>query len=299
MSFMYSQMVKYVRKMPNNGLNGRLVRYLLEGTRAFVEYPDGIQMKDFLLQLVVVRNPEIYVCLRMTGEVSRMIARRAAEKIPESLAGVLDLPDAQSVCARKEELLQFAWESGILHDVGRMLTDNLPALSGRSWLEEEKILYEFHTGAGARLLNSCRSTRRYAPTALGHHRWYDETGGYSPEYCRADNPDRQITDIVGIAAALTEMFVEREERRTEDEDLCGILREASARILEGAGTQFSPEYAALLPGMEEELAGCLRKTELRCFEQAFGMMKGEETPPETENPDRNFIQYTPHNDTKK
>ncbi len=271
MSFMYSQMVKYVRKMPNNELNGRLVRYLLEGMRAFVEYPDGIQMKDFLIRLVVVRNPEIYVHLLMTGEVARMITRRAIDRIPESLAGVLDLPDAQAVCRQREELLQFACESGILHDVGRMMTGNLPALSGRSWLEEEKILYEFHTGAGERLLNSCESTKRYALTALGHHRWYNETGGYPEEYRRLDNPDRQMTDIVGIAAALTEEW----ERREKDGDGRPILRETVAWILDGAGTQFAPEYAALLPEMEEELAEYLKDAEQRCYRQAFGMMKGE------------------------
>ncbi len=281
MSFMYSQMVRYVRKMPNNELNGKLVQNLLGGMRAFVEYPDGIQMKDFLIRLVVVRNPEICAYLLMTGETARRIMRRAIEKIPESLTGVLDLPDVQAVREHKEELLLFACESGILHDVGRLMTGNLTALSGRSWLEEEKVLYEFHTEAGAKLLESCESTKRYAMTALGHHRWYDETGGYPSEYRREENPDRQVTDIVGIAAVLVELFVEEQERRVNAQDPGQILHGAAARILEEAGTRFAPEYAALLPEMEEELAVYLKDAGRRCYEQAFAMMRGEQNIPET------------------
>lgn len=269
--FMYHQMVRYVQRIPNNQLNGRLVIDLLQGFQAFIEYPDGIQARDFLLDLVVCRDPDIYVYLYLTAEFSGMLMKEALEKMPEALTGVLDCRDGEEVRERSEELLQFTHECGMLHDIGVFLFGSLVTFAGRSRMEEENRIYTYHVYAGRQILSRFGSTKRYMPVALGHHRWFNGRGGYPEEYRREEDPNRQVTDIVSIAAFFTGLL----DAKFNEERADLTVGQALARVREGAGTRFSPVFAQLMAGMERELAAYMEDGAVRAYGKAFGMLRGE------------------------
>lgn len=267
--FMYGKMVDYVQRTPNNQLNGTLIDSLLQSFKSFIEYPDGIQARDFLLDLVVCRDPDVYVYLNLTANISRMIMEEALERIPEELAGMPGREDIPRAGA--EELLGFTYECGMLHDIGTFLFSSLVTLSARSRLQEEEKMYTCHVYAGEQILSRFQSTKKYMPAALGHHRWYDGEGGYPEEYHREEDPCRQVTDVVAIASFLAGLL----DSRFNDEKAEHSLKEALARVEQGAGTRFSPAFAALLPKMEEKLEAYLERGAAEAYEKAFQMLRGD------------------------
>lgn len=272
MLYMYGCMMRYTKQIPNTRLNSRLIDHLLEGFQTFIEYPGGITAKDFLLNLVICRDPDIYVQLQLTADFARMIMEAALDRTPQQLVGVLSCRDAADVCRRRGEILRFTHECGMLHNIGIFLFDTLVTLAARSRLEEEKVMYNYHADAGRLILSRCESTRIYAPTAFGHHRYYDGIGGYPEEYHREEDPNVQVTDVVSIASRLAESL----DAKFSDDHREHPLAEALNDVMSEAGTRFSPLFTDLLPNLRPELESYLEDGVVHAYERAFQMISGED-----------------------
>lgn len=272
LSLMYRRLVHYARNIPENQLDEVLQRDLTSCLLSFVEYPDGISRKEFLLQVVVCRDPDAYVLQRMIAQVTRMMAAKALREGPELFVGTLDCRSVEEVRAREDELLRFAFDSGMLHDVGMLVFSGMIRRIGRSWLQEEREIYQYHVFAGEWMLRESESTRIYAPTALGHHRFYDGSAGYPEEYDRSANPNRVITDLVGGAAALVHFTDDLSYRSRKNLTLDQALDE----VRKESGHNLAPFAADLLLGMRAELEEYLKDGQLRAYEEAFRLLRGVE-----------------------
>ncbi len=271
LGYMYRMLVKYVRSMPGNHMDARLVRNLMLVMNTFIEYPGGVTLRDFLMELVICRNPDIYASLVMTAEISERLAERTLEQDPEALSGLLSCEKAEELREKKEELLKLAFEGGILHDVGLLSISGLTRRSGRSWFEEEQRMYETHVYAGRNILARCESTKAYADVAFGHHRYYDEKGGYPKEYSRKESSVRPLVDLVSLAAFLVHSM----EATPSAGDKGLSLDQAVELAEEKAGTMFSPVFVKQLSGMKEELREYLKDAEIKAYDQAFHLLQGQ------------------------
>ncbi len=272
LSYMYRMLVRYVRSAPVTQLDSSLTRHLIAVVMNFVEYPDGISLKDFLMRLVTCRAPDNYVFFRMTGEVAARIMRRAVRLAPEALLGLPGCDSPQQVREREEELVAFAYEDGLLHDVGSLMFTQMTAHYARSWTEEEYRMYSSHVYIGKRILARCASTAPHAQTAFGHHRGYDGSTGYPEEYARQDNENQAVTDIVSVAAYLNRLV----DDASPFQRISLTLDEAIDRVNREAGKTLSPVFARLLPGMRQELGDYFADGRGKAYEQAFAMLKGEQ-----------------------
>lgn len=271
LSYMYRMLVRYVRSAPVTQLDSSLTRHLITVVMNFVEYPDGISLKDFLMRLVTCRAPDNYVFFRMTGDVAARIMRYAVRHVPEELVGICGCASPEQVREREEELAAFAYEDGLLHDVGSLMFTQMTAHYARSWTEEEHRMYASHVYIGQRILARCASTAPHAQTAFGHHRSYDGSAGYPEEYSRLANENQAVTDIVSAAAYLNRLMDDAGPfQRTPLS-----LDEAIDKAYQEAGKTLSPVFARLLPGMRRELAEYFADGREKAYEQAFAMLKGE------------------------
>ncbi len=270
LGYMYRMMVKYVKGMPGNQRDARMVRNLLMAVSRFIEYPGGISLKDFLLELVVCRNPDVYADSRMVAHISQKLMLQAVERAPHLLLGLLGCEDIGQVKERAPQLARFAYESGMLHDVGFISVSSLMVQTGRSWFEEEQKMYESHVYAGRNLLQECESTKPYVYTAFGHHRFYNEKGGYPEAYRRDENPNQVVTDMVSVAAFLVQEMDGSSYPFHKEAPGKELL--ASARL--EAGSRLSPAVVGLLDGWEEELVEYLQNGKTEAYEEAFDLLRG-------------------------
>ena len=143
---------------------------------------------------------------------------------------------------------------------------NLSRRIGRSRLEEEENLIRCHVYAGARILEQSPSTRPYVNAALGHHRFFDGSGGYPPEYRREEDPNAMLTDLISAAVHLVGLL----DGGTTN------LEEALENLRQESGRRLSPAWSGLLIELKPELREYLRFGQAEAFEAAFRLLKGRE-----------------------
>lgn len=269
LSFMYRRLEAYVRRMPDNQLSEATLHNLLACLQSFVEYPDGIQEKDFIMTLVVCRSPDSFAVSYMAAIVAQMMVSRALEDCPESLTGALGCEDAAALRARREELETFVYEACLLHNVGALAFSNLNRRIGRSRLEEDENLMRCHVHAGAKLLAQSPSTRPYVHVALGHHSYFDGSGGYPPEYKRDEDPNVMLTDLVSTAVHFVRLM----------DDCAAVsgssmsLDEALEMLRAESGTRLDPKWCRLLVSMEPQLREYLQGGLAEAVEAAFLLLR--------------------------
>ena len=269
MGLMYRRMTKYVRRMPDNQLSESTQKNLLACLNSFVEYPDGILEKDFILELVACRNPDGYVSSRMAAEIGVMLTDLALEQEPQLLAGALGCRNGQEAAARREELRTFVYEGCMLHNVGVMSFQHFVRRIGRSWLEEEKEMYQCHVYSGEVMLSQSESTRPYRWAALGHHRFYDGSGGYPAEYCREADPNPMLTDLISAAVHLVRLLDDRMHLTSRPLS----LEEALTQIRADGGTRLAPHWARLLCELEPRLRVYLKDGQAKAYEEVFALLR--------------------------
>ncbi len=269
---MYRMMLRYVRSVPADQVSVSLIRNLMNIFQTFIEYPDGVKQKDFLLQLVVCRMPEEFIYLQMTASVAEMLMKKVLESEPALLLGVLELDTTEQVLAAGDRLTRFAYESGMFHDIGQLNFTQMTSMATRSWLSEEKNLYQLHTKIGADILARCESTRLYADTAAGHHRHYNGQGGYPEDYSREGKPNQPVTDMVSLAS----FFVRLLDNNVDYTRSPLTLSQAMERVREESGRRFSPDLVRIFLTMETELADYLENGEAEACHLALQYLNQEE-----------------------
>ncbi len=272
MCHMNRNVVDYVHRVPNNQLGDLLLRYLLNFLQGFVEYPGEMQQKDIAIKLIACRNLDAYVFSRLTAHMTRMLMQKVIKERPQLLIGTLSCGTIEDINDHKDELLQFAYDAGMLHDIGALSLYRLMLMSARSWMDEESAMFRCHVAAGAEILKRCESTRPFAPIAIGHHVYYNGKGGYPADYCRADNSVQIVTDMVTIAAYASRMT----EQMTHDIMPIYTVAEVSERIGREAGTMFHPELSRMWLSMEKELSEYLQIGRKEAYIEATGLLRGQD-----------------------
>ena len=272
MGHMYRMMMRYVSSIPGSRVSMTMIRNLMDTFHTFIEYPDGISQKEFLIRLVVSRNPEMFVAFQMAASLARMLMERVLDKSPELMLGVRGYKTLGELAAAREELCGYAYECGMFHDVGLLNFFGLIGQSGRAWLKEEKDVYKSHVKIGYAILSRCESTRPYAASALGHHRYYDGQGGYPREYDRTRQPDQPVIDLVSVVHYLNQLV----ESPVNYSRRPLPLSEALEQVKSQAGTRLSPQMTELLCDMEPQLREYYERGKKEAYREALRYLKGEE-----------------------
>lgn len=272
MGLMYRRMTAYARRMPgNHQMSESTLKCLLACLQTFVEYPDGILEKDFIIELVICRDPDAYVSSRMAAEIAMMMVDRALEIRPQALEGTFGCQTPEALRARREELRKFVFEGCILHNVGLLALGNLVRRIGRSWLEEEIEIFQYHVHIGQSMLAQGSSTQPYIPAALGHHSFYDGSAeGYPQGYSRQDDPNRSLTDFI-FAAIYFMRITDNWVFYTQD---IRSLDEALELIRSESGKRLSPEAVQMMWELKPALGEYLKNGLLAAYQEAFQLLQG-------------------------
>ena len=270
LSFMYRRLENYVRKMQDHQLSEATLNNLLACLQNFVEYPDGILEKDFIMTLVVCRSPDSFASSYIASQIAQMMVQKALEDCPEALLGALGHDSPEALRSHRTELELFVHEACLLHNVGFLAFSNLARRIGRSRLEEEENLIRCHVYAGAKLLAQSPSTRPYVNAALGHHSYFDGSGGYPKEYLREEDPNVMLTDLVSAAIH----FVRLIEGRAEDSGGPMPLDAALEALLSEAGSRLDPQWCRIINSLEPKLRAYLPTAQAEAYDVAFLLLRG-------------------------
>ncbi|MBP3736447.1 MAG: HD domain-containing protein [Lachnospiraceae bacterium] len=242
----YRSLVQYVHRMPKKGSFSFLLTFLSDFLKSYVDVPGAPEFEEICLMLMVALHPPTYVHSLSVADFTRCITKHLIRTQPSRLVGILGCADAEDVRRRQEELLGFAYHSGLCHDVGKLFVTETILNYGRMLFQEEFDLIRVHPAIGAYVLSAHEKTAPYANIALLHHQWHDGTTGYPLSPKASTLAEKAMIDIVACADCLdasTDIVGRSYKRGVMLED---FLQELHA----GSGTRYAPYLAELLEDPE-------------------------------------------------
>lgn len=242
----YLRILRYIANMPPEIMGGEGSNHAMRMLETFIEVPGGITMLHFGLYGMRLISPEIFAHSYVTGRMSQRIAEAILAEDPSYFS---DVPELQGNLSNAGRMAFFA---GAMHDFGMLVFRNISGNDKRQMLHSEYEMRKTHAYLGKNEMASCESTKCFADTAYGHHRWYDGSDGYPDDYDRLESPYRAITDIVSLTDYLDS---------NPAEDTLEAIRSVSfdqkcADAIALGGRRFSPMVTTWLqnPALREKLA---------------------------------------------
>ena len=264
---MLRRMLSWIVRAPSTDNNEQLMFYLRGVLYAYREYPETPAFIDLLENVFAARHPATFARMWIAGRITRQLTAWALEDCPQALVGVLDTRTPQEVRSRREALLDFALTAGRLYDTGMVHFINLDASACRGLFEEEDRLIQQHARCGATLLESFPSTQAFAPIALGHHRHFNEKGGFPADFDLSHHP---LAPLISIVAAADTLVAAAEETSSRYRPVIPF-DQACAVVLSGRGTRYAPFVSDLLqtPARRAALADLVEDSKRQAYLEMY------------------------------
>ncbi len=195
---LYRKILDYVERFPDAPENETLFLYLRQLVNHFVETENSIPYGEFLLTLLARFAPHTYMHSYIVAKAATIFCRIIMEEEPGFFDDIDLIREEADPGRKQQKVLDYAMTGGLFHDAGKINFINLYSQTGRQWFEGEYEMTRLHTVVGSSCLAERASTRHYAAIALGHHSWYDGSGGYPDSYKRLECPYRQMVDVIGL-----------------------------------------------------------------------------------------------------
>ena len=268
----YRDIILHLHHAPKQGELLYLVGDLTEIMFHYIEVPDGISFQQFCLELIAAIHPPTFVHLQSVADFSVCLTKHLVRKRPELFVGTLGAANAQEVSQKEAELLDFVRQCALCHDVGKLYIIETVITYGRPLFGCEFDWIRFHPEIGAGLLSRHASTRPYAEAALGHHRWYNNGGGYpeSFDFEKADN--KTVLSVITCADCL-DAATDAVGRSYKPGKTLEIFLE---ELREGSGTRYAPWLAELMENgdVREDIQAILSEGRDDNYRKAYRFLEG-------------------------
>jgi len=236
--------ISFVTMIPKTANTREVTRQLRSFAGDLSEVLEPMEQLNFILKLTTFRNIPTYAHSIMTGKIAVCLTKFLVSKDPEYFIGCMDLATADDVKANLYKLYEFAETCGLCHDIGKFSYADNPYMLARVLTEDELEIVRQHPEEGFSMFTQKENAlyRGYSDAILGHHKYYDNSGGYPENFNITESKHRKMVDIIKVADSI--------DAATDDigkaygsikslEDVC-------AEICEGSGREYSPVLVELL-----------------------------------------------------
>lgn len=247
----YARLIDYVHLAPKDNLFGYLLVDASSTLTLFVDVPGAISFEDMCQSIIASFHPSTYIHGLSVAALARCLAHHLIRKDPALFLGVLGLADVDGIRANAGRIEDFVYHAALCHDFGKLLVAEPIMNYGRDLMEEERELIQFHPQAGAALLAKHAFTAPYVDVALGHHKWYNNGGGYPEAFDMEASPIKNVIAVVACADCLDAATDSVGRSYKKSQSLDSFLEELRA----GSGSRYAPWLYPLFedPGVYSEI----------------------------------------------
>ncbi len=242
----YNDALGYAFRMPNSGTLSEFLELYTPVLSNFVEVPGKITFEEMGLRSLAALHPPTFVHSRMVALLSRCMAAHLLDEKPELFIGVLGTKNADEVSGKRDEIISLTYHAALCHDFGKLPILDTVFIYGRRLLDFEFDIIRQHPELGAALLSPHESTKAYAEVALGHHKWYNNSGGYPENYDTEKSSVKTIIDIVACADCMDAATDSIGRSYNQGKSLSDFEKE----LQEGSGARYAPYLPTLLEKQE-------------------------------------------------
>ena len=198
----YETILNYVYHLPKTGALSFVLTFLTEILRNFIETPNGITLEDMCLRLMVAIHPPTYVHSISVARISKFLLEEVIKINPEYLVGCFETKNVDEVIKLKDEMLDYTYKSATLHDIGKICITETIMTYGRKLVSDELELLKVHPIISASILERIDSTKDYSLFAIGHHKWFNDEGGYPSKFKVSKCKNKALLSIMVVADCL-------------------------------------------------------------------------------------------------
>lgn len=238
-------------------LNGLMAEWCFK----LMKYMDCQEEKeDWLFQLLVRRQLPTYLHSVMVMYLAEALCKEAMRARPELFTEIENV--------QREELVGFVKQCALLHDVGKTKITDIVNTQGRKLWDREFLGIQKHPGYGAEMLDTDADLTKYRDVALGHHRFYDGTGGYPKDFDNVSSPYRVIIDLITICDCIDAATDHLGRNYKVAKTLDMVLEE----LVAGKGTRYNPDLVEVIEnssGLKKEMRYIVSEGRLDIMYRAY------------------------------
>lgn len=200
---------------------------------AYALFDTAEEKIDYIFRLVVARHCTAFLHSLMVSAFAEAILSAIIDKEPALMVGYHGMTSPEDVQAHRAEILQFAHDAALLHDVGKNSMLEIIETQHRPLTDEEFGIIRSHPNRGGQYLSIDEDLARYVDIARGHHKFYNGKGGYPNDFDNTASPERFMIDIITVCdcldAATDQYGRNYHQAKTTDEVLAEFKRDAGVR----------------------------------------------------------------------
>ena len=267
----YNSVVHYAYNLPTSQQLTYVVSFISDVFRYFIEVEDGPSFKDLNLQLLAALHPPTYVHSLSVSVFTVTLTKHLIHKMPEKFVGLFGIDDVNVVKSKEEEILKYAEDIALLHDVGKLQIIETVMTYARRLFDTEFDDIKVHPRLGYELLLKYPSTKDYAIGALGHHKWFDDSRGYPDDFKLSECKEEVLVSTLCVADCLDAATdsVGRNYKNAKD------LDDYIGELIEGRGTRYADYLVDLIQEEDvyNEIADLLEKAREENYEKTYYLLK--------------------------
>ena len=245
--------IDYFSKIPKSVNPMEVASQLINSAKNISSAFEPDEQLDFVLNMTTFRHIPTYAHSIMVARIATCLTKYLTKKNPQSFVGSFGITNEDQVNDKAEELCRFAHTSGLCHDVGKISYAANPYIHARALTEGDFDLIKRHTIDGKTMLSrydGILQNEGHIDVAWGHHKYYDNSGGYPDDFDISGSKYRIMVDIISVAdsiVAATDDVVKSYAKPKSLEEIC-------AEIQNESGTRYSPAIAEALKDDELQKA---------------------------------------------
>lgn len=190
-----------------NELRSFTDRAIYDTVKLLAPYLSDEEIVDLILQFAVTRQTTTAIHSRMVANISIAILEHIANEHKELLTA--SLSSYEIFQEHHDGILNYMYNCGLFHDIGKARISNIVRCDYRRLTDTEFDAIKEHTTLGYEVACESPFLYQYRTIIEGHHKYYNDVGGYPEQFVRANHHVNLIRDILSIADSLdaaTDMF---------------------------------------------------------------------------------------------
>ena len=264
---MYQNALNFAMSSESDGSLSFFLEYFIDLLYAFIEIPESSHFESMVLGCFVAIYPPAYMHALMTAKITRCLCSHLVRLRPDMFIGTLGLNSVDAVERENGAIVKFAYHAAMMHDVGRLAMIETMMVHGRDLMEEEAESLKCHPEIGYKLVTGKKSVEAYRNVILGHHKWYDDEGGF-PEHISTWNVgEKTVTDIVACVELLSDSIDLMQGKNIDAEKLNEII----GQIEEAGGSRVASVFSWFLrvPEVAEDLLYLVTKGQEQVYTETY------------------------------
>jgi response regulator RpfG family c-di-GMP phosphodiesterase len=140
----------------------------------------------------------------MVMKIAACLTARLIARDPGRFVGCMGIVNREDVPGHAAKLCSFAETSALFHDIGKTTIASNPFLQSRFLTEDEKEIIRMHPVDGCAILTRDDDALPggYIDVIMGHHKHYDNSGGYPDDFNITESKYRIMIDIIKVADSI-------------------------------------------------------------------------------------------------